>query len=75
MSYKEDAEIINLIQGITTRDSQISLCEEINKRKPMLSVYLMAEKGDYPSKELVKALNELGKIKIANSKNIYLNNF
>ena len=41
----------------------------------MLSVYLIADREKQPSRELVRAIGELGKIKIANSKNVYLNNF
>ena len=51
------------------------LVEEIVKRKPVLSIYLIIEGDNRPSQGLMKAVSELGKIKIANSKNVYLNNY
>lgn len=74
--YREDAEFLELIKAIAAKEGQINaLVEEIVKRKPVLSIYLMIDGDNRPSKELLRAVSELGKVKIANSKNVYLNNF
>jgi len=41
----------------------------------VLSIYLITDGENKPSKELMRAVSELGKVKIANSRNVYLNNF
>jgi phosphoenolpyruvate carboxylase len=68
------AQALQSFKAILEKDRSDELCEELSKRKPVLSIYLNFKTDTKENEELVRASSELSKMKLSNSRNVYVNN-
>jgi hypothetical protein len=67
------AQALQSFKAILEKDRSDELCEELSNRKPVLSIYLNFKTDTKENEELVRVSSELSKMKLSNSRNIYVN--
>jgi hypothetical protein len=68
------AQALQSFKAILEKDRSDELCEELSKRKPVLSIYLNFKTNTKENEELIRVSSELSKMKLSNSRNVYVNN-
>lgn len=68
------SQALKSFKAILEKDRSDELYDELSKRKPVLSIYLNFKTDARQYEELVRVSSELSKIKLSNSRNVYVNN-
>jgi hypothetical protein len=68
------AQAVQSFTAIVEKDRSDELCEEVSKRRPVISIYLNFKTDAEKDEELVRVSSELAKMKLSNSRNLYVNN-